>query len=158
MNDLKIEAEGERSIRMLRTFRARRTAVFAAYTKPELVRRWMLGPGNDWTMPICDIDLRVGGTYRYVWRNAADGAEMGLGGEFVEIDPPRRLVATERFDESWYPGGAVVSTEFVEVAGVTTLTQRVTYDSGGARDGVLRSPRESGVGAGFDRLEALLEG
>ena len=156
MNDLKIEAEGDRSIRMTRTFHAPRTAVYAAWTQPELVRRWLLGPGNDWSMPICDIDLRVGGEYRYVWRNAANGAEMGMGGEFVEIDPPARIIATERFDESWYPGSAFVSTEFAEAAGETTLTQRVTYDSADARDGVLRSPMESGVGAGYDRLEVLL--
>ncbi len=156
MNDLRIEAEGDRSIRITRSFNAAKTAVFDAWTKPELVRRWLLGPGNDWSMPICDIDLRVGGTYRFVWRHAVNGTEMGLSGEYIEIAAPSRIVATESFDESWYPGRAVVTTDFSEQAGITTLTQRVTYDSAAARDGVLRSPMESGLRAGYDRLENLL--
>ena len=56
-----------------------------------------------WTMPVCEIDLRVGGKYRHVWRNT-DGREMGMGGVYREIAPPERLVAAESFDESWYPG------------------------------------------------------
>ena len=156
MNNLKVEAEGERTIRMTRSFNAVRTAVFDAWTKPELLRRWLLGPGDHWSMPICDVDLRVGGTYRFVWRNAKDGKEMGLSGEYVEIVSPSRIVATEKFDESWYPGGAVVATDFLEREGITTLTQRITYDSPAARDGVLRSPMEGGVRMSYDRLEELL--
>ena len=157
MNDLRVEAEGERSIRMTRSFRAVRTAVFEAWTKPELVRRWLLGP-DGWSMPICDIDLRVGGAYRFVWRNDRDGTEMGMSGEYVEVFPPSRIVATERFDESWYPGSAVITTEFTEQDGITTVSQRILYDSAGARDGVLRSPMGGGVRMSYDRLEAMLTG
>lgn len=107
-------------------------------------------------MPICDIDLRIGGTYRFVWRNGMDGTEMGLSGEYLEIVSPSRIAATERFDESWYPGGAVVVTNLAEQRGITTLTQRITYDSAAARDGVLRSPMEGGVRSSYDRLEELL--
>ena len=156
MNNLKVEAEGERTIRMTRSFNAVRTAVFDAWTKPELLRRWLLGPGDHWSMPICDVDLRVGGTYRFVWRNGMDGAQMGLSGEYLEIVSPSRIVATEKFDESWYPGGAVVVTNLVEREGITTLTQRITYDSAAARDGVLRSPMEGGVRMSYNRLEELL--
>jgi uncharacterized protein YndB with AHSA1/START domain len=156
MNGLKIEAEGERTIRMTRSFNAPSQAVFDAWTKPEFLRRWLLGPGSHWSMPICDVDLRVGGTYRFVWRNGTDGSEMGLSGEYVEIFPPRRLVTTERFDDAWYPGGAVITAEFLEHEGVTMLTQRITYDSTAARDGVLRSPMESGVRVSYDRLEEML--
>ena len=107
-------------------------------------------------MPICEIDLRVGGTYRFVWRNGMDGAQMGLSGEYLEIVSPSRIVATEKFDDSWYPGGAVVVSDFLEREGITTLTQRITYDSAAARDGVLRSPMESGVRMSYNRLEELL--
>jgi uncharacterized protein YndB with AHSA1/START domain len=141
---------------MTRNFNAARTAVFDAWTKPELLRRWLLGPGEHWSMPICEVDLRVGGTYRFVWRNGMDGTEMGLSGEYREIVSPSRIVATERFDESWYPGGAVVVTDLLEQGGITTLTQRITYDSAAARDGVLRSPMEGGVRMSYNRLEELL--
>lgn len=107
-------------------------------------------------MPICEIDLRIGGSYRFVWRHGLDGTEMGLTGDYIEIVSPSRLVATERFDESWYPGSAVVVTELSEQEGVTTLTQRITYDTPAARDGVLRSPMEGGVRMSYERLEGLL--
>jgi uncharacterized protein YndB with AHSA1/START domain len=128
--------------------------VFDAHTKPELVKRWLLGPPG-WTMPVCEIDLRVGGKYRYVWRNA-DGTEMGMGGVFREIARPERLVATEVFDQSWYPGEALDTSVFVEERGKTTVTLTVLYESREARDGVLKSPMEQGMAAGYDRLEELL--
>src|SRR6185436_4425606 len=95
-----------------RDFNAPRELVFEAFTKPELVRRWLLGPPG-WTMPVCEIDLRVGGAYRYVCRKAG-AADMGMGGVFREIVPPGRVVATEKFDESWYAVEAVDTTVFVE--------------------------------------------
>src|ERR1700746_908885 len=103
---LKISAQGDRELLMTRTLNAPRQMVFDAFTKPDLVRRWLLGP-DGWTMPVCEIDLRVGGRYRYVWRKESTGYEMGIGGVFHEIVPPAKLVATEKFDDSWYPGEAV---------------------------------------------------
>src|SRR5271165_5473116 len=93
----------DREIRVTRDFDAPRGLIFDAFTKPELVRRWLLGPPG-WTMPVCRIELRVGGAYRYLWRHEADGKEMGVGGTFREIVPLERVVATEKFDESWYAG------------------------------------------------------
>jgi uncharacterized protein YndB with AHSA1/START domain len=151
---LKITAHGDREIVMTRAFKAPRKLVFDAFTKPELVRRWLLGP-EGWTMPVCEIDLRVGGNYRYVWRNAK-GTEMGMGGVYREIVVPERIVSTEQFDEAWYPGEAVGTIALVEQDGKTTLTQTVRYDSREAREAVMKSPMESGVGAGYDRLEKLL--
>jgi len=153
-NTLKLTTRGDREIVMSRSFDAPRQLVFDAFTKPELVRRWLLGPGG-WTMPVCEIDLRVGGKYRYVWRHEK-GHEMGMGGVFREIVVPERLVATEKFDESWYPGEALDTTLFIEQRGKTTITQSVLYDTKEARDAVLKSPMESGVAAGYDRLEKLL--
>jgi uncharacterized protein YndB with AHSA1/START domain len=137
-----------------RAFNAPRNLVFDAHTKPELVNRWLLGPPG-WTMPVCEIDLRVGGYYRYVWRNE-DGSEMGLGGVFREIVPPERLVATERFDQPWYPGEALDTTDFAEERGKTTVTLTVLYESREARDAVLKSPMEEGMAGGYDRLDELL--
>jgi len=139
-----------------RIVQAPRATLWRAWTEPELLRQWLLGPPG-WTMPICEIDLRVGGKYRYVWRNVNNGNEMGMGGVYREVAPPERIVATEKFDESWYPGGAVVTFVITEQAGRTTVTQTILYDSREAREAVLKSPMESGVTAGFNRLEELLE-
>ena len=153
---LQITTPSEREIAMIRVFDAPRTLVFDAHTKPELVKRWMLGPPG-WSMPVCEIDLRVGGTYRYVWRHDRDGTTMGMGGVYREIQAPERLVATEKFDESWYPGEAVDTIVLVEQGGKTTLTQTMRYESQETRDAVLKSPMEQGVAAGYDRLDSLLQ-
>jgi uncharacterized protein YndB with AHSA1/START domain len=151
---LKVTTRGDREIVMTRVLDAPRSMVFDAFTKPELVRRWLLGP-EGWSMPVCEIDLRVGGKYRYVWRHAK-GQEMGMGGEFREIVPPERIVSTEKFDESWYPGEAVGTLVLTEQEGKTTVTQIVLYQSREAREAVLKSPMESGVAAGYKRLAELL--
>jgi uncharacterized protein YndB with AHSA1/START domain len=151
---LKVTTRGDREIVMTRVLDAPRSMVFDAFTKPELVRRWLLGP-EGWSMPVCEIDLRVGGKYRYVWRHAK-GHEMGMGGEFREIVPPERIVSTEKFDEAWYPGEAVGTLVLTERDGKTTITQTVLYQSREAREAVLKSPMESGVAAGYDRLAELL--
>ena len=158
MNDpraLSVSARGDREIEMIRAFDAPRNLVYDAYTNPELVKRWLLGPPG-WAMPVCEIDLRVGGSFRFVWRNEADGREMGLGGVYREIVPNEKVVNTEKFDDPWYPGEAVNTTTFVEQAGRTTLIMTIRYDSRETRDMVLRSPMESGVSASFDRLERIL--
>jgi len=152
---LKIAAHGDLELVMTRVLNAPRSLVFDAFTKPELVKRWLFGP-DGWSMPVCEIDLRVGGSYRYVWRHDRNGTEMGMGGVYREIVIPERLVSTEKFDEAWYPGEAVGTVVFVEQAGKTTVTQTVRYNSRETRDGVLKSPMESGVAASYDRLEALL--
>jgi len=152
---LKVTAHGEREIVMTRVLDAPRHLVFDAWTKPELIKRWLLGPPG-WSMPVCEIDLRVGGKYRFVWRNDRDGTSMGMGGVYREIVAPGRLVATEKFDDAWYPGEALGTIILVEQGGRTTLTQTMLYESREARDGVLKSPMEEGVGAGYDRLAELL--
>ena len=107
-------------------------------------------------MPVCEMDVRVGGTYRWVWRNDSDGTEMGMGGTYREVRAPERLVTTEKFDEAWYPGEALNTLVLVEQVGRTTLTQTMRYESREARDRVLKSGMESGVKASYDRLDELL--
>lgn len=153
---LSVTTPSDREIVMTRVFDAPRSLVFEALTKPERVRRWLLGP-DGWTMTVCEIDLRVGGTYRYEWRHEEDGSEMAMGGTYREVVPPERLVATERFDTSWYPGDAVGTLELVEENGQTRLVQTILYDNKEARDAVLRTPMDQGVAAGYDRLQALLK-
>ncbi len=92
-DSFKVSTPSDREIQVTRDFDAPRRLVFDAFTKPELVRRWLLGPPG-WTMPLCEIDLRVGGDYRYVWRFEKDGSHMAVGGVFREVIPLERLVAT----------------------------------------------------------------
>ena len=151
---LKVTTPTDREIAMTRVFDAPRNLVFDAYTKPELVQRW-LGVQGGWSWSVCEIDLRVGGAYRFVWRGPG-GEEMGMRGVYREVVVPERIVATEAFDQSWYPGEAVSTVALVEQGGRTTLTLTVRYESREARDAVLKSPMESGVAAGFDKLADLL--
>jgi len=152
--NLKVTARGDREILMTRDFDAPRTMVFDAFTKPELVKRWMLGPGG-WSMPVCEIDLRVGGAYRYVWRKAGV-PDMGMGGVYREIVVPERFVATEKFDQAWYQGEAVGTLVLIEQGGKTTVTQTMLYESPETRDTVLKSGMEKGVKSSYDRLAELL--
>ena len=153
-NTLQVTTPSEREIAMTRVFDAPRHLVFEAYTKPELVKRW-LGVRNGWSLDVCEIDLRVGGRYRYVWRGT-NGKEMGMGGVYLEIERPERIVATEAFDESWSPGEAVGTVFFSEQGGRTTLTLSVLYESREARDAVLRTPATEGIGESFDKLAEVL--
>ena len=153
--NLSLTTRGDREIVMTRVFDAPRKLVFDAFTKPELVRQWLLGPPG-WSMPVCEIDLRVGGRYRYLWRHTTNGNEMGMGGVYREIAAPARIVATEKFDEAWYPGEAVGTLILSEQDGKTVVTQTVLYQSREARDAVLKSGMEKGVTVSYDRLADLL--
>lgn len=151
----RISTPSDREVAIERDFDAPRELLFDAFTKPELVRRWLLGP-DGWTMPVCDIDLRKGGKYRYVWRKESTGHEMGMGGVFLEVLRPEKVVATEKFDDAWYPGEAVNTTVFEERSGVTKVTLTVLYESKEARDTASKSGMETGMVAGYNRLEEVL--
>ena len=155
MGTLKLTTPSDREIAVTRVFDAPRQLVFDAHTKPDLVRQWLLGPPG-WSMPVCEMDVRVGGTYRWVWRHDTNGTEMGMGGVYREIVAPERLVTTERFDEAWYPGEALNTLVLIEQGGRTTLTQTMRYESRDARDAVIKSNMEKGVAASYDRLADLL--
>jgi uncharacterized protein YndB with AHSA1/START domain len=156
MNTLQVTTPSATEIVMTRTFDAPRQLVFDAFTRPELLRRWLGRQGDE--MTVCDVDLRVGGAYRYVFHLRPD--EQGRRdtfretGTFREIDPPQRVVCTESFDD--YPGETVVSTIFVEQEGRTTTTATCMYESREVRDAIIASGVESGAGESYDRLAELL--
>jgi uncharacterized protein YndB with AHSA1/START domain len=151
---LTVTTPSDREVVITRRFDAPRELVFRAFTEPALVRRWLLGPAG-WTMPVCDIDLRVGGKYRYLWKNA-DGGEMGLTGIIRELAPPERLVSTEVFDADWTGGETRSSIVLTGDARGTTLTQTVVYGSQAARDGAISTGMAVGMEAGYARLDDLL--
>ncbi len=151
---LKVTTPSDNEIRLTRTFDAPCKLVFDCWTKPELVRRWLSGP-DGWSFVVGDIDLRVGGGYRYVWRNQS-GTDMGLRGVYREIAAPERLVSNELFDQDWTGGETLCTVVFSEQGGQTTATTTVLYSSEQARNGAMQTGMEQGMAAGFDRLEAFL--
>jgi uncharacterized protein YndB with AHSA1/START domain len=151
---LKITTPSEREIAMTRVFDAPRRLVFDAHTRPELVKRW-LGVRGGWSLEVCEIDLRVGGAFRYVWRGPG-GTEMGMRGVYREIVPAERIVSTESFDDPWYEGEAVGTVVFIEQGGKTTLTATTRYASREVRDAVLKSGMERGMAESYDKLAELL--
>jgi uncharacterized protein YndB with AHSA1/START domain len=158
---LEVTTPGEREIVLRREFDAPRNLVFDAFTKPELVQRWMLGPpGHE--MPVCEIDARPGGAYRYVWRDVAAATEMTSYGAFREVIAPERIVHTERFEMSGMDNPtdmgdeSVVTTTFTERGGRTTVTMTCRYPSREIRDGVLASGMANGVEASYARLDEML--
>ena len=151
---LQITTPDDREIRITRSFDAPRQLVWDAYTRPELLKRW-LGTMPGWSWTVCEMDVREGGRYRWVWRGP-EGAEMGLGGEYKEVVPAERLVSTERYDQAWYPGEATGTVEFTEQGGRTLLVTTLRYDSKAARDAVLQSGATDGMEAGYTALDTLL--
>lgn len=153
-NTLNITTPSDREIRITREFNAPRHLVFDALTKPELLKRW-LGTMEGWSWAECEIDLRVGGSFRYLWRGP-EGAQMGMRGIYLEIVAPERIANTEKFDEAWYPGEAVETVTLAEKNGRTTLTTTIRYDSKEVRDGVLQSPMAEGMAQGYNALDDVL--
>lgn len=151
---LTVTTPSDREIVMTRGFDAPRNLVWEALTTPALIKRWLLGPPG-WTMTTCEMDLRVGGAYRYEWRKD-NGTVMGMGGVLREVVAPERMTATERFDESWYPGEALVAQVLTERGGKTTITMTLQYESKEARDMVVKSGASSGMEMGYARLAELL--
>ncbi|HVK74698.1 MAG TPA: SRPBCC family protein [Kofleriaceae bacterium] len=149
---LTITARGDRELAMTRVFAAPRELVFEAWTRPELVVRW-LGVHGGWSMDVCEIDLRVGGGYRFGWRGPGD-ARMGMRGVYREIVRPERLVSTEMFDGS--AREAIATMVLVERDGRTTLTMTVRYESKEVRDAMLATRMEQGLAAGFRALDDVL--
>jgi len=153
---LKLTMPTDREMAMTRVFDAPRALLFEAWTEPELLKRWLYGP-EEYPLVVCEIDLRVGGELRFVWRCRDEkAAGMGMSGIYREIVPPDRLVFSEVWDEDWTGGEALVTIIFAEHAGKTTLTQKVLYSSRAARDGALKTDMEHGAAVGYDRLAELL--
>ena len=141
-------------LRITRHFAAPRALVFDAWTMPEHLPKWMLGP-DGWTMPVCEIDLRPGGAWHFVWRRE-NGSEMGMHGVYREVTPPSRLVSTE----SWggpYPE-TVNTVELTAIDSRTTLmTLTISYPSKEARDAAMATGMKQGMDASYARLEGYLQ-
>ena len=151
----------DREVRVVRTFNAARQTVWDAHTKPELTRRWMLGPPG-WAMTVCEMDVRAGGKYRWRWRSDEDGKEFGFFGEFREVDEPNRMVHAENYDPGDVGGAmpsgepAIITTEFQEKGGVTTLVTTMLFASKEARDGAVSTGMTDGMEMSYALLDKLV--
>jgi uncharacterized protein YndB with AHSA1/START domain len=143
----------DREVVITRVVGAPRRVVFEAFTNTRHVPNWLIGP-EGWTMPVCEIDLRPGGRWRYVYRKG-DGSEMTMQGSYREVVPPERLVSTESWGSEWPE--TVNTMVLTEQDGLTTITITVRYPSKEARDAALETGMKEGMDQGFARLDTLLE-
>jgi uncharacterized protein YndB with AHSA1/START domain len=147
----KVMLPGDEQILITREFDAPKHLVYKAWTTPELVKRWW--SGNRGEMTIAEIDLRVGGAWRYVM--VTDGGfEVAFHGEYREIVPNERIVSTEVY-EGMPEGEALNTVTFTELGGRTTLTVLVQHASKEARDAHISSGMETGMQEGMDLLEEV---
>ena len=159
-HSIDVTTPSELEVRVTRVFDAPRSLLFECHTRPELVRQWLLGPPG-WTMPVCEIDLRVGGSYRYVWRSDSDGGAFGFTGEYREIRAPERIVHTERMDGGpegeGSDGHALCTMELIEEHGRTTLVHTMRFPTSAMRDQALETGMTDGMASSFDRLEQMID-
>ncbi len=138
----------DREIVITRAFDAPRKLVFEAYTDPKHLPHWMLGP-QGWTMPVCEVDLRVGGGWHFGWKHS-NGTQMEMRGVYREVKPPERLVSTESWGGDWPE--TVNTLTFTEQNGQTTVTSSILYPSKEARDAALKTGMKEGMALSFNRL------
>jgi uncharacterized protein YndB with AHSA1/START domain len=151
MNKLTITTPDPREIHFDRVFDAPRQLVYEAMTTPELVRRWW--GKRDSEMTVCEIDLRVGGKWRFGLRTPT-GFEVVFHGEYLELSPPGRTVHTEYMEP--HPEGSTIVTTLTERDGKTTMHAVARYPSPQIRDLVIQSGMESGAAESYDRMDELL--
>ena len=148
-----VTTPSDQEIRMTRLFDAPRHLVFEAMTRPEHVKRWWGCLGDGYSVPVCEIDLRIGGRWRFVNRHPK--GEAAFHGEYREVTPPGRVVFTEIFED--FPDvESVVTAELSDEGGKTRLTATVRYPSIEVRDMVMSTGMSRGAGISYDRLEDLV--
>lgn len=141
------------SIRYERRFTAPVERVWEAYTNPDIVRTWLAGPDPQTTFEVCEMDIRPGGAFRWVWQNP-DG-RLEIHGDVLDVDAPHRLVTTEKMGDMPFPPTNNEIT-FEEVDGETLMTGVITYASQEMRDGAYASGMAEGMDVSFDKLAELL--
>lgn len=154
LSKAEVSTPSDSEVAVTRDFAAPRALVYLAFTKPELVSRWLLGPPG-WTMPVCEIDLKVGGKYRYRWRNQS-GDEFGFAGTFDRIEPETALDTTERFEDGPTPGESKVTTSFSDSGDGTRVAYLMDFGSKEARDAAVATGMTDGMEMSFKLLDKVL--
>ena len=151
-----VTTPSDREIRMTRLFDAPRALVFEAMTKPEHIRQWWGNLGDGYSVPVCEVDLRLGGKWRFTNRTPK-GELATFYGEYREVTPPERVVFTEIF-EPFPDAESVVTALLTDEGGKTRLTATVAYPSREVRDMVRATGMERGAALSYDRLEEVARG
>jgi uncharacterized protein YndB with AHSA1/START domain len=159
-NKAQVSMPSDREVKVTRSFKAPRALVYRAYTEPALLQRWLLGPPG-WTMPVCEMDVRVGGSYRWRWRSNEDRTEFGFSGVFREVEPGKKLVHSERYDSGTTGvgesgGESLVTVSFDEQSGLTTVTSLMDFGSKEARDAAVATGMTDGMEQSYQLLDKLL--
>ena len=159
-----VSLPSDTEVRVTRDFRAPRTLVWQAHTEPNLLRRWMSGmPG--WSMPVCEMDVRPGGKYRWGWRSDETGAGFGFFGTFKDVDAPAAMTQEEYFDagdageitgDMPVNSPSINRTTFTETNGITTVIMLIDYGSKAARDAAVSTGMTDGMEISYTSLDALL--
>ncbi len=149
----RVTTPSDREIQLTRLFDASRPLVFDALCKPEHVRHWWGNLDDGYSVPVCEIDLRVGGAWRFVNRHPK--GEAAFYGVYREITPPDRLVYTEVF-EPFPDHESLVTTVLAEEGSQTRMTVTALYPSQEVRDMVLKTGMERGAALSYDRLEEVV--
>lgn len=153
MSQLELKTEGENFVVVTRRFAASPEAVFRAHLDPELVKKWMLGP-EGWTMPVCINEAKPGGKIRYEWSDGQGGG-FYLTGEFIELEPPHRIVHVERMHLPDPTPDNHIETTFVADGSGTLMTMRMTLPNAETRKAMLETGMDQGMEASYARLERI---
>ena len=162
MSNIKVETPSDREVRITRTFKAPAKLLWDAHTKPELLRKWLKGY-DGWSMPVCETDARVGGSYRWRWRNDETKGEFGFFGKYLEVIPSARLVYEEHYDPGTFGVAmmkepAIITTVFEEARGITTLIVTMLFASKAERDEASATGMTDGMEHNYTHLDELVGG
>jgi uncharacterized protein YndB with AHSA1/START domain len=160
LSKLKVETPTDREVRVTREFEAPAQLVWDAYTKPELLKKWMFG-FDGWSLLVCEMDVRIGGAYRWRWQNDEGSQEFGFFGKFIEVTPPTKFVHQQHYDPGTFgvpmtSEPVIITTTFAEANDVTVLTVTMLYASKEERDGAIATGMTDGMEVSYQRVDALL--
>ena len=162
MKPAQVSTPSDTEVLVSRSFDASAELVWRAYTEPDLMRLWCCGPPG-WSMPVCEMDVRVGGKYRWRWRSDEDGNEFGFSGEFQEVALHAKLVHTQYYDagdldDSMGKEPALIAVTFQERGGITSVATSIKFVSKEDRDAALSTGMTDGMEMSYKLLDGVLAG
>jgi uncharacterized protein YndB with AHSA1/START domain len=155
MSKLILKTEGDTHVVITRRFAASPEAVYRAHTDPKIVQKWLLGP-NGWTMPVCNLDARAGGKFRYEWKHETNGRGFHITGEFVELTPHSKIVHIERMFLPEQTPDNHIETRFEPDGGGTLMTMRMSLPDAATRSAMLATGMDKGMETSYERLEKMI--
>ena len=160
MKPAEVSTPSDQEVLIKRSFDATSDLVWRAYTEPELMRRWLTAM-RGWSMPVCEMTTDVGGTYRWRWRDEANGVEFGFTGEMLEVEPPSKIVHTQIYDPgtvggSMGDGASIITVTFDETDGITDVTTLIKFASKADRDAAVSTGMTDGMEMSYKQLDEML--